>query len=430
MSTDLISHDLVTGTVQIDFTRDIVNWGGPADNRIVINSSRNQNFAITVGTSGNTFAGLEFRGTYEVAALELRVGASDNQLGPGLIFAGLKKGYGIRMRDRETTGNRVIGSWCGVTGDGTEVSPVTQDCIVIDKGAARNIVGGEAGHDRNVLSGSQGGSGIRIDDSEGYGTGENQVLGNWLGLDATGTVAVGNEYGVRIASESNGNQIVGNVVSGNRTAGVSVSGLIFNTRIADNRIGEAADGDGAVPNEGWGVYVGGSAKQSDVVANRIAHNGAGGVLIAGANTRGIRVTQNSITANAGPAIEVRDGANSRLQPPNLDVASASEVIGRACGGCTVEIFSDPVDQAEVYEGTASTDGAFGTFRFVPNGGFSHGGITAVAIDDNGNSSAISSPKYLPGYSTPIPTAGPPTATATPGVGRYSVLLPWLGKSAR
>ncbi len=428
MRPDLISHDLVTGTLTIDFTVDVRDWQGPQDNRIVVNAPRNQNFALTVGTDNNVLKGFEIRGNYNVAAIELRVGASGNQLGPGLIVAGLEHGYGIRIRDGETSNNRIVGSWCGITGDGTEVLAVEQDCIAIQKGAHDNVVGGEVPNLGNVIS-SSGGAGVSLDNVDGYGTRDNLVVGNWIGLDASGVQAAGNEFGVVVDNESHGNHITGNVISGNRQDGIKVEGSSFNTVVADNVIGLDAKLDGPVPNLGHGIRFGGWAKQSVVTTNLVSHNREGGIIVRGANTRGIKITQNSITANGGSALEVLDGANSRLEPPRLDALGGNELIGRACGGCTVEVYSDPAGQAKTYEGTAPTDVAFGTFRFTADSGFENGSVTAIALDDNGNTSGISEAKYLPGYPTPTPPEPTPSPTASPQ-DRHQVLLPWLGRGAQ
>lgn len=431
MPTDLISYEILTGTVTIDFAQDIRDWAGPSDNHIVIEALREQNFALAIQADDNVLTGFEVRGSYNVAAIELRVGSSGNQIGPGLIIAGVESGVGIRLRDEQTTGNHILGNWCGISGDGTVVLPVVDDCIAITKGAHTNTVGGVDPSDRNVLSGSSGGAAIRIDDFDGQGTRANVVEGNWIGLDATGTAAVPCETGVLVRDEAHETRITGNVVSGNRGAGISVSGLTFNTTVENNLVGADPDDTLALGNGGFGIAFHGMAKDSYVARNRVVHNKGGGIRVAGGNTRGIEITENSVTANLGPAVAVLNGANSRLQPPQIDVATAKEVVGRACPNCTVEVYSDPAGQADTFEGRVDTDKAFGTFRFVKEDGFRHGSVAVIALDSNKNTSGISEPRYLPGYPTPEPTATTVVPTVTPEPGSdHRLALPWLARNAR
>lgn len=52
------------------------------------------------------------------------------------------------------------------------------------------------------------------------------------------------------------------------------------------------------------------------------------------------------------AVYLSPGANAGLRAPallNLDLG-AGTVVGTACAGCTVEIFSDGDDEAATYEG--------------------------------------------------------------------------------
>jgi hypothetical protein len=68
-------------------------------------------------------------------------------------FAGLSSGNAIRISDASSVGNRIIGNWCGVRGDG-QIDPVAEDCFVLDKGASGNTIGGSTDAERNVLAAS------------------------------------------------------------------------------------------------------------------------------------------------------------------------------------------------------------------------------------------------------------------------------------
>jgi titin len=144
------------------------------------------------------------------------------------------------------------------------------------------------------------------------------VQGNYIGTDATGTVALGNTLdGVFIGAGSN--SIVGgssaaarNVISGNGGHGVELfsTGTSVNrvegNRVEGNRIGVAANGS-ALGNGGDGVRltrvrgnrVGGTAPGA---GNVIANNGGAGVRV-GSGT-GNAVLGNRIFDNGGLGIDL------------------------------------------------------------------------------------------------------------------------------
>src|SRR5207302_3060158 len=119
----------------------------------------------------------------------------------------------------------------------------------------------------------------------------NQVLGNTIGVDASGTRALRNTYGVYVTGGSN-NLIgglapgAGNVISGNFT-GVVIF-ISSGTRLQGNLIGTDAAGTYAVGNltgidiRGTDTLIGGSAAGA---GNLISGNLNIGVLISGSGTR-------------------------------------------------------------------------------------------------------------------------------------------------
>ncbi len=140
----------------LDFTRDIDGWDGPEDNRVVVDSGANvdlkQAFSLD-RAANNTLMGFEVSGRYILAAVELSGRATGNQLGPGLIVSGITSGVGIRLIGAEVVDNRVVGSWCGITGDGTRVSPVADDCVqVLDGAQCKRDWGPRAGRSERVGS--------------------------------------------------------------------------------------------------------------------------------------------------------------------------------------------------------------------------------------------------------------------------------------
>jgi hypothetical protein len=210
----------------------------------------------------------------------------------------------------------------------------------------------------------------------------------------------------------------GNVISGNSSVGVYVyaSGTVSNT-ISGNYIGTDATGTAALGNQSGGIYIGeptGGAQNNTIGPdNVIAHNGGNGILVDGPDTTGNRITQNSITDNANLGIDNYYNGNAELAPPTMISATDNSISGIACPNCTVEIFSDPEDEGKIYEGTTTADGD-GNFTWT--GSVSGPYVTATETDGAGNTSEFSPPILPAVTSTPTHTATPTstsTAAATP-----------------
>jgi titin len=183
--------------------------------------------------------------------------------------------------------------------------------ILIHGGASGNGIGGVTTASRNVISGN---SGIGID-IEDPGTNSNIVLGNYIGTDASGTAALGNDDGVVVAGGT-GNAIRGtsaatrNVISANG-GGIFIEGPgTDGTIVQGNYIGTNASGTAALGNSSDGVFVCGSCISTGTLtgtviggtssANRnvISGNGGIGVDILSAGTNGTIVRGNYIGTNA------------------------------------------------------------------------------------------------------------------------------------
>jgi CSLREA domain-containing protein len=204
-----------------------------------------------------------------------------------------------------------------------------------------------------------------------------------------------------------------NLIAGNDCVGVGI-GPVGNNKVLGNYIGTNASGTAALPNNGDGVYVY-NVSNNNVIggqavgeANLIAFNGGHGVEIHGAygaarNT----ISRNRIHSNTGKGIALLSGGNAGLAAPVITTASAIQVSGTACANCTVEVFSDAADEGAIYEG-AITANAAGNWTFTKPGGLTGPYVTATATDGQGNTSE---------FSAPVSVAPTPTVTATPTVTR-------------
>ena len=167
---------------------------------------------------------------------------------------------GVYMTDEGTSFNVVAGNYIGVSVDGA--TPLPNDFGVrIDHGASDNRVGtdGDGTSDdleRNVISGNRN-DGVGIFD----GAHDNIVAGNYIGVDVTGTVDVGNAWTGVVIQSSSDNLIGGdsdaerNVISGNIENGIEVrdegtgNSLLGNVIYSNGQLGIDLDGDGVTSND-------------------------------------------------------------------------------------------------------------------------------------------------------------------------------------
>ena len=139
-------------------------------------------------------------------------------------------------------------------------------------GLSRNQIGGLNPGEGNVIAGN-GASGILILDSN-----HNEVAGNLIGTDVTGTVALSNtEDGIRLEG-SDDNQIGGelsgaqNLISGNGENGIrltySQQFASHENRIEGNQVGTDITGRQPLGNEDHGVLVEASANNNNNVGGQ------------------------------------------------------------------------------------------------------------------------------------------------------------------
>jgi hypothetical protein len=207
--------------------------------------------------------------------------------------------------------------------------------------------------------------------------GNGVVEGNFLGTDASGTVAVGNTYhGVYVQS---GNVRIGgaapaarNVISGNRFAGIAVYGTGTNTVIQGNLIGTDATGARPLGNALYGVEnissyspgvsatkIGGTNTGE---GNVIAFNGLG-VWIEGG--QGCSILGNAIFANQGLGIDLGyGGAGAFIQPdgptPNHPGGTNSGATCWKTTRCSPTLLRPPAPRPFRARSTASPTEPFGS----------------------------------------------------------------------
>ena len=181
---------------------------------------------------------------------------------------------GIRLT---TAGNNIVeGCYLGTSANGSvDLGNGLNGIRVLSN---NNVVGGVTSAARNLISGNSG-AGVVI----GVAAANNQVQGNYIGTNADGTAALGNNTGVFI-STTGGNNFVGgataarNVVSGNAHEGIMIDMNTTTAEITNNFIGTAADGTSPLANGFSGVIIS-NASNNAIRSNTIAFNGRDGIQV-------------------------------------------------------------------------------------------------------------------------------------------------------
>lgn len=316
-----------------------------------------------IGTTGsNVVIGTDANGISDVAERNI-------------ISGGTNYGIGIES----ASGINIAGNYIGTDYTGTVAKPnATRDgfypAINIQQRAglftSTNIVIGfddrihtavDAPFVRNIISGNAG-RGVAIATLAGatLATRTNNIIvaGNYIGVDATGNVALPNGTfstaltfstgagvtlnsvtGCRVGTDSDGfeDAFERNIISGNiNGAGVYLASNNFavtNNTVAGNYIGVGADGTTAIGNGNAGVYINAngngannnrigsddSGTRDDIEANIIANNG----YKSGATIRGGVMITNSSTAAANASNNNRISRNVFYNNTGLPIDLAS-----------------------------------------------------------------------------------------------------------
>jgi len=244
---------------------------------------------------------------------------------------------GVFIASTAGAGNVILGNYIGVDITGAAALGNAGQGIEIQGGG--NTIGGTAPGAGNVIS-SNGIEGILVTGASATG---NLIQGNYIGVNATATLTLGNaEEGIQIMSGANGNTVggsapgAGNVISGNQR-GVSLDGA-NNNIVQGNFIGTDASGMLDLGNAAMGVEVRGGATGSIVggtnagEGNIIAFNGTHGILVRDAGT-GTQILQNEIYSNLSNGIQLDGNSDSVVIRGNwIGTDSGGAVLGNGQRG--------------------------------------------------------------------------------------------------
>jgi CSLREA domain-containing protein len=326
---------------------------------------------------------------------------------------------GIRVN---SSNNVIAGNYVGTDVTGTIALGNTRG---VSLGGSNNRVGGTTLADRNLLSGN--GDGLHV------AGGPHTIEGNFIGTDAAGTAALGNQIGVNIFG---GNDILvggtgagaGNVISGNTSTGVIIQGTSIGDRVQGNRIGTQVDGVSALGNAVRGVWLRNLPAASQALiggtlageGNVIAFNSIGVGLSGPTPSNENSILRNSIHSNTQLGIDLgvagvtpndagdadttdNDGQNFPVLDGAFGTATSIEISGTLeslpATEYHIELFVSPEcdpsghGEGETYLGSIddTTDGDE-TLQFSTSiAGAAEVGdfITATATDPAGNTSEFS-----------------------------------------
>jgi hypothetical protein len=313
-----------------------------------------------------------------------------------------------------SSSNKIQGNFIGTNAAGT-AALANKDGMFLS-GNGNNTIGGNTFFARNVISGNSGSAGLLIQSSS------NIVQGNYIGTDVSGTLAIGNHFGIWINFASN-NSIGGtvdaerNIISGNQSHGILLtSDLSTTNRISNNYIGTDLNGGLPLGNQGAGISVTDAGRNSSIsptgsgAGNTIAFNKGNGVEVLGPPSTGISVRRNAIYSNGGLGIDLNGDGVTPNDPGDGDP-----------GGNNSQNF--PVITSVVSSGPNTT--IQGTLNSTPNtsfvidyysnkscdpSGYGEGetyiSSRGVTTDANGNANFSSTIPII------IPTGNPVTATAS------------------
>lgn len=417
-----IGDSLVQGNgIELNVTaKHNITGGYTSGERNIISGNRVYGFIYYGNCSYNPLIG-NYIGTNAIGTASLPnatgicIDASSNH---NLIEQNLLSGnmsYGIFIVTNGTNYNELRGNLIGTNAAGTDTVP-NDIGLIIAGGARYNIIGGTNASDRNIISGNRY-DGIEMADQK---TDSNQIIGNYIGTDITGSVSLGNSIGIGIATNPKHNLLNGNTISGNKRMGIVLYEHADSNIVISNKIGTAANGTSDLGNGSAGIAIAYGPKYNVIgevnFGNIIAFNDSGGVVITDADTKYNKISGNSMWSNLGMGIELfppmsnaNDAGDGDIGPNDLmnyPVISSAEynssqnytIIKGTLDThnpelCTIELFKASPNffshgDGRYYLGSATPDntGFFcDTVSGIANGEY----LTATATDELMNTSEFS-----------------------------------------
>jgi hypothetical protein len=266
------------------------------------------------------------------------------------------------VQDYESGDSLIIqGNIIGLNAAGTAKVPNAIHGIQLMFAGGPVLIGGDTAADRNVISGNAD-HGINVSGSNAT------IIGNYIGTDLTGTIALGNGASGIGLNGGSGNTIGdassggGNVISGNGQSGIEFFNGSNDNTVVNNLIGVAADGVSPLGNGIDGVQFTFNPSYANSFDNEIGSLAANagnviafnpnGVVVSSGST-GNTISGNSIFGNTGLGIVLSPGGNDSIAAPALSAVGVSSVSGTLVGA------ADATYRIEFYVSPAGGPGGQG-----------------------------------------------------------------------
>jgi hypothetical protein len=292
-------------------------------------TSDNQILGNEIGVTGPSGGGKKVANFFDGVAIFS--GASGNTVGSTLgpppggsnIISGNGR-FGVFLFNGATR-NQIAGNYIGTDDASTPGLGNLFDGVAVT-GSTNNTIGGTGGSQGNVIAANNR-FGVYLFDDGGSAS-NNQVCGNFLGMDAQGaTLGLGNGvdgvsiYGGTLNTIGGVNAAAQNVISNNGVFGVQMAGkTTFGNTLLNNYIGLAPDGTTAAPNAVDGVAVLSGASGNIIrEGNVISGNRSTGILFNGASNNvvqgsliGLNASGTGAVPNGLDGIQIQAGAANNL----------------------------------------------------------------------------------------------------------------------
>jgi hypothetical protein len=385
-------------------------------NGVAILSAETEDNVIAGNLIGTDVGGTEALGNAEfgVALFASTHGNIVGTDGDGLSDVeerNLLSGNGVRgvLIAMDAEQNVVAGNYIGTDISGAAALPNAGGGVEVANGARFNLIGTDADGladdlERNVISGNSQSGIVMFGEPIVEG---NTIAGNYIGIDAGGNTALGNEYDGISASDVLNTQVGGsvpearNVISGNGGSGISIGGDVATaTSIQGNYIGTDSTGSLSLGNGYSGITIGDTAAHvvgtdgdginDDAEGNVTSGNGYAGILVFGAgstnnviagNYIGTDITGVSALPNLSPGIELSNGPSfNRIGTDNdgqSDILERNVISGNGSFG--ISLFGTPSTDDNLIAGNyigVQADGA------SPLGNTLHGILINTAANRN------------------------------------------------
>ncbi|MFZ1388676.1 MAG: GEVED domain-containing protein [Thiolinea sp.] len=267
-------------------------------------------------------------GVYIKATTDVVVGGT-TAAERNVISANFKDGINTRFGTNRIS---ILGNYLGTDISGTVNLGNTDNGIFLAD-TQNAVIGNSSAAGRNIIAGNKI-SGIRNSSSPGT-----IIAGNYIGLDVSGAVAMGNNlHGIYVQTSANvrigGSAIADrNVIAANKVIGVFITGAASNTRVENNLVGLKADGTTAAGNTQAGIET--------------------------SSTNGVVIHNNVISANKTRGVHLVSSPNTTITNNIIGLNEAGNLdLGNSLSGIDIE---NGVTGITVSNNTISGNGAHGVF---------------------------------------------------------------------